>query len=70
MKMDLIQKNYHSVIVKSPHCEPEFYDDWANKNLNVDAIGATSANLLSLGHKNCQATNISIRGRHYFYSRS
>ena len=47
-------KNYHSVIVKSPHCEPEFYDDWANKNLNVDAIGATSANLLSLGHKNCQ----------------
>ena len=47
-------KNYHSVIVKSPHCEPEFYDDWANINLNVDAIGATSANLLSLGHKNCQ----------------
>ena len=28
-------KNYHSVIVKSPHCEPEFYDNWANKNLNV-----------------------------------
>ena len=46
-------KNYHSVIVKSPHCEPEFYDDWVKENLNVDAKGSTSANLKSLGHKNC-----------------
>ena len=46
-------KNYHSVIVKSPHCEPEFYDDWVKENLNVDAKGSTSANLKSLGHINC-----------------
>ena len=43
-------KNYHSVIVKSPHCEPEFYET-KNKNLNIDAIGATSANLLPIGMK-------------------
>ena len=47
-------KNYHTVIVKSPHCEPEFYDKWVKENFNVDAKGATSANLISLGHKNCQ----------------
>jgi len=47
-------RNYHTVIVKSPHCEPEFYDSWVKENFNVDAKGATSANLKSLGHKNCQ----------------
>lgn len=46
-------KNFHSTIVKSPHCEPEFYDDWVEKNFNVDAIGSTSANLKSLGHTIC-----------------
>ena len=47
-------KDYHSVIVKSPHCEPEFYDDWVNENLNVDVPGSTSANLQTLGHINCE----------------
>ena len=37
-----------------PHCEPEFYDDWVNKNFNVDAPGSTSANLQSLGHIHCE----------------
>ena len=46
-------KTFHSTIVKSPHCEPEFYDDWVQKNFNVDAIGSTSANLKSLGHTIC-----------------
>ena len=49
-----IRDSYHTVIVKSPHCEPEFYDKWVKENFNVDAKGATSANLISLGHKNCQ----------------
>ena len=47
-------KDFHSVIIKSPHCEPEFYDNWVKENFNVDAPGATSANLSSLGHKNCR----------------
>jgi microcystin degradation protein MlrC len=39
------------VVVKSPHCQSQFYDDWAARLVNVDAPGATSANLQSLGHK-------------------
>ncbi len=46
-------KDFHSIIVKSPHCEPEFFDNWVEANLNVDAPGATSANLKSLGHTAC-----------------
>ena len=46
--------NFHSVIVKSPHCEPEFYDDWINESFNVDSPGSTSANLPSLGHQHCK----------------
>lgn len=46
-------KDFHSTVVKSPHCEPQFYNDWVEANLNVDAPGATSANLLSLGHTIC-----------------
>jgi hypothetical protein len=29
------------------------YDEWVEKNFNVDAPGATSANLKSLGHTIC-----------------
>ncbi len=47
-------KNFHSTVVKSPHCEPQFYDEWVEANLNVDAPGATSANLTSLGHTICE----------------
>ena len=46
-------KDFHVTIVKSPHCEPEFYDDWVEENFNVDAPGSTSANLPTLGHKHC-----------------
>jgi hypothetical protein len=30
------------------------FDEWAEKNFNIDAPGATSANLRSLGHTICQ----------------
>jgi microcystin degradation protein MlrC len=46
-------KDFHSIIVKSPFCEPEFFDDWCEINLNVDAPGSTSADLPSLGHTIC-----------------
>jgi microcystin degradation protein MlrC len=49
----LDSKNFHSIVVKSPHCQPRFFDDWAEHNFNVDAPGSTSANLRSLGHSIC-----------------
>jgi microcystin degradation protein MlrC len=52
-KVGLDPKDFHSTIVKSPHCEPAFYEDWVEANFNVDAPGATSANLKTLGHTVC-----------------
>ncbi len=46
-------RTFDLVIVKSPHCQPRFYKDWAALYLNVDAPGSTSANLQSLGHTVC-----------------
>ena len=45
---------FDAVVVKSPHCQPQFYADWAERMVNVDAPGATSANLRSLGHTRCR----------------
>jgi microcystin degradation protein MlrC len=47
-------QNFDLVVVKSPHCQPQFFDDWAAINVNVDAPGSTSANLPTLGHTRCQ----------------
>lgn len=44
---------FDAVVVKSPHCQPRFYADWAARMIHVDAPGATSANLRSLGHTRC-----------------
>jgi MlrC C-terminus len=41
------------VVVKSPHCEKRFFSAWATRLVNVDAPGATSANLRRLGHTRC-----------------
>lgn len=46
-------RDYDLVVVKSPHCEPHMFDEWVEKNFNVDAPGATSANVAALGHKIC-----------------
>jgi microcystin degradation protein MlrC len=46
-------KDFHATVVKSPHCEPQFFNEWVEENINVDAPGATSANLRSLGHTIC-----------------
>ncbi len=45
--------DFDLVIVKSPHTEYHMYDQWVAKNFNVDAPGATSANLPTLGHRLC-----------------
>jgi microcystin degradation protein MlrC len=46
-------RHFDAVIVKSPHCEPRFFRDWAARMIDVDAPGSTSANLRSLGHLRC-----------------
>ncbi len=46
-------QDYDLIVVKSPHCEYHMYDQWAEKDFNIDAPGATSANLRSLGHRIC-----------------
>jgi microcystin degradation protein MlrC len=47
-------RHFNMVVVKSPHCEPQMFADWCEKQINVDAPGATSANLRSLGHTICE----------------
>lgn len=44
---------FDSVVVKSPHCQPQFFADGAERLINIDAPGATSANLPYLGHRRC-----------------
>ncbi|MBL8588406.1 MAG: M81 family metallopeptidase [Methylobacteriaceae bacterium] len=46
-------RDFDLVVVKSPHTEHHMYDAWCEKNFNIDAPGATSANLRSLGHTIC-----------------
>lgn len=47
-------RDYDLIVVKSPHCEYHMFDEWAEKNFNIDAPGSTSANLASLGHTICR----------------
>ena len=44
---------FGAIVVKSPHCQERFYKIWAARLISVDAPGATSANLKSLGHTRC-----------------
>jgi microcystin degradation protein MlrC len=46
-------KAFDLVVVKSPHCEHHMFKAWAARYIDVDAPGATSANVKSLGHTKC-----------------
>jgi microcystin degradation protein MlrC len=46
-------QSFDVVVVKSPQCEPHMFREWAARYVDVDAPGATSANLRSLGHRRC-----------------
>lgn len=46
-------QDFDLIVVKSPHTEHHMYDAWVEKNFNIDAPGATSADLKSLGHTIC-----------------
>ncbi|MBM3765606.1 MAG: M81 family metallopeptidase [Acidobacteria bacterium] len=41
---------FDMTVVKSPLCQPRFFNDGAEMVLNIDAPGATSANVKGLGH--------------------
>lgn len=45
--------DFDLIVVKSPHTEYHMYEQWAEKNFNIDVAGSTSANLKSLGHTIC-----------------
>jgi microcystin degradation protein MlrC len=47
-------RQFDLVVVKSPHCKPHMYQEWCTRLINVDAPGAASANLSSLGHTACR----------------
>ncbi|AZO80179.1 MULTISPECIES: M81 family metallopeptidase [unclassified Bosea (in: a-proteobacteria)] len=46
-------EDFDLIVVKSPHAEFHMFDQWCARNFNVEAPGATSANLRSLGHRIC-----------------
>ena len=46
-------QDFDLIVVKCPHTEYRMYDAWVEKNFNIDAPGATSADLRSLGHTIC-----------------
>ena len=46
-------RDFDLIVVKSPHTEHHMFDSWAEKNFNINAPGATSADLKSLGHTIC-----------------
>jgi microcystin degradation protein MlrC len=45
--------SFDMTVVKSPLTQPRFFEDGAERMIHVDAPGATSANLQSLGHTRC-----------------
>ena len=45
--------DFDLVVVKSPHTEYHMYDQWVEKNFNIDVPGATSADVRQLGHTVC-----------------
>ena len=45
--------DYDLIVVKSPHTEYHMFDQWVEKNFNIDIPGATSANLPTRGHTIC-----------------
>ena len=67
---------FDAVVVKSPHCQERFYKAWAARLVNVDAPGATSANLKSLGHTRCMRPmfpldpNVEFRPQARIFSRT
>ncbi|MFN0103880.1 MAG: M81 family metallopeptidase [Bryobacteraceae bacterium] len=45
---------FDMTVVKSPLCQPRFFNDGAEHVLSIDAPGSTSANVKGLGHTVCR----------------
>jgi microcystin degradation protein MlrC len=43
--------DFDMTVVKSPLCQPRFFEEGAERVIHVDAPGSTSANVRSLGHQ-------------------
>lgn len=67
---------FDMTVVKSPHCQPRFFEEGAERLIHCDAPGATSANLRSLGHTRCRRPmfpldeNVPFEPRARFFHRS
>jgi microcystin degradation protein MlrC len=46
-------QDFDLIVVKSPYCEFHMFAAWSERDFNVDAPGSTSANLRTLGHRQC-----------------
>ncbi len=46
-------RHFDAVVIKSPHCQHHMYAAWCARMIDIDAPGASSANLRSLGHTRC-----------------
>ena len=46
-------RDYDLIVVKSPHTGADMYDEWVEKNFNIDVPSATSANIQTLGDTIC-----------------
>lgn len=44
-------RDFDMCVVKSPLCQPQFFEEGAARVIHVDAPGSTSANVAGLGHK-------------------
>ena len=53
-----LPEEHDLVVIKTPHAQPEMYDDWCLVNLNTDSPGATSANVRTLGHTIAQRPDL------------
>lgn len=59
-------RDFDITVVKSPHCQHRYFDAWADTVVSVDAKGATSARLETLGHKLCQRPLYPLDAAHTF----
>ncbi|MBW3095693.1 M81 family metallopeptidase [Pseudohoeflea coraliihabitans] len=62
--------DFDLVVVKSPHTEYHMYDGWVAANFNIDAPGATSANIAQLGHRICARPMFPLDAIHEFVPRA
>ena len=36
-------RDYDAIVIKTPHAQPEMFDDWSYQNIGVDCPGAPSS---------------------------